>query len=46
MALIKYMSHGEQENFVKSMDITQKITKREVQQYIDEIKSFKKRIEL
>ena len=38
IALIKYMSPNEQENFVKSMDITQKITKREVQQYIDRIK--------
>lgn len=34
IALIKYMSPSEQENFVKSMDITKKITKREVQQYI------------
>lgn len=38
IALIKYMSPSEQENFVKSMDITQKITKKEVQQYIDKIK--------
>lgn len=38
IALIKYMSPSEQEDFVKSMDITQKITKREVQQYIDRIK--------
>ena len=38
IALIKYMSPSEQENFVKSMDVTQKITKREVQQYIDKIK--------
>lgn len=38
IALIKYMSPSEQENFVKPMDITQKITKREVQQYIDRIK--------
>ena len=38
IALIKYMSPNEQEDFVKSMDITQKITKREVQQYIDRIK--------
>ena len=38
IALIKYMSPCEQEDFVKSMDITQKITKREVQQYIDRIK--------
>ncbi len=38
IALIKYMSPSEQEDFVKSMDITQKITKREVQQYIEKIK--------
>lgn len=38
IALIKYMSPSEQEDFVRSMDITQKITKREVQQYIDKIK--------
>lgn len=38
IALIKYMSPSEQEDFVKSMDITQKITKKEVQQYIDKIK--------
>lgn len=38
IALIKYMSPSEQEYFVKSMDVTQKITKREVQQYIDRIK--------
>lgn len=38
IALIKYMSPSEQEDFVRSMDIAQKITKREVQQYIDKIK--------
>lgn len=38
IALIKYMSPSEQEDFVKSMDIAQKITKREVQQYIEKIK--------
>ena len=32
------MSPSEQEDFVKSMDITQRITKREVQQYIDKNK--------
>ncbi len=36
IALIKYMSPSEQEDFVRSMDITKKITKREVQQYINE----------
>lgn len=38
LALIKYMSPSEQEEFVKSMDITKKITKGQVQQYIDKIK--------
>lgn len=38
LALVKYMSPSEQEEFVKSMDITKKITKNQVQQYIDEIK--------
>ena len=38
IALIKYMSPSEQEDFISSMDITQRITKREVQQYIDRIK--------
>lgn len=38
LALVKYMSASEQEEFVKSMDITKKITKGQVQQYIDKIK--------
>lgn len=38
VAIVKYMSLDEQEEFVKSMDITQKITKNQVQQYIDKIK--------
>ena len=38
LALVKYMSPSEQEEFVKSMDITKKITKNQVQQYIDKIK--------
>lgn len=38
LALVKYMSPSEQEEFVKSMDITKKITKGQVQQYIDKIK--------
>ena len=38
LALVKYMSPSEQEAFVRSMDITKKITKGQVQQYIDKIK--------
>lgn len=38
LALVKYMSPSEQEEFVKSMDVTKKITKGQVQQYIDKIK--------
>ena len=37
-ALVKRMTPSEQEDFVKSMDITQKITQKQVQQYIDKIK--------
>lgn len=37
IALVKYMSPNEQEEFVKSMDVTQKITKSQVQKYIDKI---------
>jgi DNA repair exonuclease SbcCD ATPase subunit len=38
LALVKYMSPSEQEEFIRSMDITKKITKGQVQQYIDKIK--------
>ena len=38
LALVKYMSPSDQEEFVKSMDATKKITKGQVQQYIDKIK--------
>lgn len=38
LALVKYMSPSEQEEFVRSMDVTKKITKGQVQQYIDKIK--------
>lgn len=41
IALIRYMSPDEQEEFIKSMDITEKITKKQVQQYIDEIRELK-----
>lgn len=40
-ALVKRMTSSEQEDFVKSMDITQKITQKQVQQYINEIKQLK-----
>lgn len=36
--LIASLSNDEQEELIKSMDITKKITKRQVQQYIDRIK--------
>ena len=35
---IASLSEDEQEELLKKLDITQKITKREVQQYIDKIK--------
>lgn len=38
IALIRYMTPTEQEEFVKSMDITKKITMNQVQQYIERIK--------
>lgn len=37
-SIVKYMSLDEQEEFVSSMDITKKITKNQVQQYIERIK--------
>ena len=40
-ALVKRMTPSEPEDFVKSMDITQKITQKQVQQYINEIKQLK-----
>lgn len=43
IALVRYMSPSEQEEFVSSMDITQKITKKQVQQYIDKIKQLESR---
>lgn len=41
LALVKYMSPSEQEEFAKSMDVTKRITRKEVQKYIDEIKQLK-----
>ena len=43
IALVKYMSPEEQEEFVSSMDVTQKITKKQVQQYINKIKELESR---
>lgn len=43
LALVRYMSPSEQEKFVSSMDVTQKITKKQVQQYIDKIKQLESR---
>mgnify|MGYP000953072821 CR=1 FL=1 len=45
-ALVKRMTPSEQEDFVKSMDITQKITQKQVQQYINEIKQLKENPEI
>lgn len=38
LAMIRNLSSNEQRELISSMDVTQKITKREVQQYIDKIK--------
>lgn len=43
IALVRYMSPEEQEEFVSSMDVTQKITKKQVQQYINKIKELESR---
>lgn len=43
IAIVKSMSLDEQEEFVSSMDVTQKITKKQVQQYIDKIKELESR---
>ena len=42
LAMIKNLSSNEQRELISSMDITKKITKREMKKYIDEIKSLKK----
>lgn len=44
-ALVKRMTPSEQEELIKSMDITKKITQKEVQQYINEIKQLKQIIQ-
>lgn len=42
LAMIRNLSSNEQRELISSMDITKKITKREMKKYIDEIKSLKK----
>lgn len=44
-ALVKRMTPSEQEELIKSIDITQKITQKQVQQYINEIKQLKQIIQ-
>lgn len=41
LAMIRNLSEEDQENFIASLDTTKKITQREVQKYIDEIKELK-----
>ena len=41
--VITSLSKDEQEELIKSMDITQKITQKQVQQYINEIKQLKRK---
>ena len=43
--VITSLSKDEQEELIKSMDITKKITQKEVQQYINEIKQLKQIIQ-
>lgn len=38
LAMIRQLTDNEQLELISSLDITQKITKREAQQYIDKIK--------
>lgn len=42
LSMIKNLSEEEQESLIESLDTTKKITKREVQKYVDEIKRLKK----
>lgn len=41
LSIVRNMSSEEQEEFVSSMDVTKKITNKQVQQYIEENKSLK-----
>lgn len=42
LAIMKNLSEEEQERFISSLDTTKKITKREMQKYIDKIQSLQK----
>ena len=42
LSMIKNLPEEEQESLIESLDTTKKITKREVQKYVDEIKRLKK----
>lgn len=42
LAMIRNLSSNEQRELISSMDVTKKITKKEMKKYIDEIKSLKK----
>ena len=42
LSMIKNLSEEEQESLIESLDTTKKITQREVQKYVDEIKRLKK----
>lgn len=41
LAIMKELSEEEQSDLIRSMDVTKRITKTEIQQYIDEIKRLK-----
>lgn len=43
LSIVKYMSEDEQEEFASSMDATKRITKREVNQYIEKIQELEAR---
>lgn len=42
LSMIKNLSEEEQESLISSLETTKKITQREVQKYVDEIKRLKK----
>ena len=42
LSMIKNLSEEEQETLISSLETTKKITQREVQKYVDEIKRLKK----
>ena len=45
LALMKNLSPQEQEELISSLDTTKRITQKEMQKYIDEVKESKKRLE-